>query len=79
MWHSTLDSGNDTEFTLVVAALCAGFGYIVTHLIFKPRFIASIFSSVLPHHAAEQFFAFVFGFHPFRFAGTSPPPLPLRI
>lgn len=77
-WHSTFDGGNDTEFALVVAALCVGVSYIVTRLIFKSKLVTSIFSSVFAHYP-EQRFAFGLGFDPLRFIATSPPILPLRI
>jgi hypothetical protein len=76
--HSTFDGGNDTEFALVVAALCAGFSYIVARLIFKSESLASVFSSALVQNA-KQSFAFGLGFTPLRFTDTSPPLVPLRI
>ena len=76
--HATLDDGNDTEFALVIAALCVGMGYITPRLILKSEFIASIFSSVFAHRR-EQFFAVVLGFDPPCFVAASPPLLPLRI
>jgi hypothetical protein len=78
VWHGTLEGGNDTEFALVIAALCVGLGYIAARLIFKPEFLTPIFSSVFAHRE-EQLFAFVIGFRPLRLAATSPPLLPLRI
>jgi hypothetical protein len=78
VWHETLSDGNDTEFALVVAALCVGAGYVVARLIFKSEFSSSISSSVLADYSG-QFFTFLLGFHPLRFAATSPPVLPLRI
>lgn len=77
VWHATLDGGNDTEFALVVAALCVGVGYIAARLIFKSEFI-TVLASVFAH-CREQFAACVLGFEPLRFAETSPPLLPLRI
>ena len=78
VWHGTLDGGNDTEFALVIAALCVGVGYIAARLIFKSEFVASVFSSILAHRPA-QFCAFVLGLDPLCFVSTSPPLLPLRI
>jgi len=78
VWHGTLDGGNDTEFALVIAALCAGVGYIAARLIFKSAFVASVFRSILAH-CPDECCAVVLGFDPLRFAATSPPLLPLRI
>ena len=78
VWHATLDGGNDTEFALVVAALCVGVGYIAARLIFKSEFVTSIFSSIFAP-PPDQFYALVPGFDPLRFAATSPPLLSLRI
>ena len=78
MWHHAFDDGNDTEFALVIAALCVGVSYIAARLIFKSEFVASAFSGVLTH-SSERFLAFALGFLPLRFAATSPPLLPLRI
>lgn len=78
MWHSTFDDGNDTEFALVIAALCLGLGYIAARLLFKSAFFASIFSRVLGHYP-EHSLALVRGFHPLCYAATGPPLLPLRI
>ena len=78
MWHGTFDDGNDTEFALVIAALCLGLGYIAARLLFKSEFASSILGSTFAHRS-HPFFAFVLGFHPLSFEATSPPLLPLRI
>ena len=78
MWHATFDDGNDTEFALVIGALCLGLGYIAARLIFKSEFFTSIFSSVLAHYP-EQSLALARGFHPLRYAATGPPLVLLRI
>src|SRR5258708_27992752 len=78
VWHETLSGGTDTEFALVVAALCVGVSYVAARLIFKSEFIPSIFSSVFADYSG-QLFTFVLRFHPFRFPATIPPVLPLRI
>ena len=78
MWHEILDGGNDTEFSLVVAALCVGVSYIAAQLIFESEFVASIFSSLLGCDS-ERFFVFVLGSCPLRLSATGPPLLPLRI
>lgn len=78
VWHATLDGGNDTEFALVVAALCVGVGYIAALLIFKSQFVTSAFSCVFAH-PPQQMSSLVLGFDPLRFEAASPPLLPLRI
>lgn len=77
VWHPAFDDGNDTEFALVVAALCVGVGYIAVRLIFKSKFVVSAFKSVAAD--IDQLFAFVLGFDLPRFVASSPPVLPLRI
>jgi len=76
-WHQTFDGGNDTEFALVIAALCVGVSYIVARLIFKSEFATSILGSVSAHSYVG--FSFVCGFLTLRFTATSPPSLALRI
>ena len=78
MWHPSFDDGNDTEFALVIGALSIGAGYVVACLIFESEFVHSQFGSVLADSATE-FFGFILGFRPLRFAEASPPLLPLRI
>lgn len=78
MWHATFDDGNDTEFALVIAALCLGLGYIAARLIFRSGLVALIFSRAFaPHH--KQTLSFVRGFHSLGFTASSPPLHSLRI
>lgn len=78
MWHPAFDDGNDTEFALVIAALCVGVGYMTARLVLKSERAGSSFSSILAN-PFDDFFAFVPGFHSLQLAATSPPVLALRI
>ena len=75
-WHATLDNGNDTEFSLIIAALCTGAGFIVVHVILKSGCTGPIASSTLVQGLAARCFV---RFLPLRFASTGPPLLALRI
>ena len=77
VWHVTLDNGNDTEFSLIIAALCAGAGFIVVHVILTSECTGPVSSRTLVQGAGAR--CFVSRFLPLRFASTGPPVLSLRI
>lgn len=78
-WDHTLQTGNDTEYALVVLALCIGVAYSFARFIFKAalfgfvvkRVFASWVLSTLP--STPRCFILLF------FDATGPPLLPLRI
>ncbi len=76
-WDHTIQTGNDTEYSLVVLALCIGVVYSLTRCIFKSPLIRSAGGFVSDLCARKTLpscnpFAVV----PFS---TSPPALALRI
>jgi hypothetical protein len=76
-WDHTLQTGNDTEYALVVLGLCVGAAYWFGRLIFKPavvRFVAKLLRS-----NRETVCAIRRGCASALFDATSPPPLLLRI
>lgn len=78
VWHGTFDDGNDTEFALVIAALCVGVSYMAVRLMCRADCVASIFSTGFAG-CSERTSAFISTFSLLRIAATGPPLLPLRI
>jgi len=77
-WDHTIQTGNDTEYGLVVLALCVGVAYSFARCIFKSALLGFIAKSVFASCAQESFLSAAYSFT-LLFAATSPPPLPLRI
>jgi len=78
-WDHTIQTGSDTEYALVVLALCVGVGYSFARFVFNSsprRFVAMSASAC---GALKPFFPTFRGFTLLLFDATSPPPLPLRI
>jgi len=78
-WDHTVPTGNDTEYTLVVVALCVGVAYSLARFVKGFGLVRCIAKSVIGFSAAA-----LFAFQPFSLAfppfdATSPPLLPLRI
>lgn len=79
-WDHTADTGNDTEYTLVVLALCVGVSYSFARYIFKSTLLSFVTNGVSASCAQRVLFS-----APCRltllmlFDPVSPPPLPLRI
>ena len=78
-WDHTVPTGNDTEYTLVVVALCVGVAYSLARFVKGSGLVRCIAKSVIGFSAAA-----LFAFQPFSLAfppfdATSPPLLPLRI
>lgn len=76
-WDPPIQSGNDTEYSLMIAALCVGAAYL---------FVRSILESSHAHSVAGRTLVFgmlVLFLSPHRFgfgfSDTSPPALRLRI
>jgi hypothetical protein len=77
-WDHTMQTGNDTEYALVVLALCVGVAYSFARFIVKSallRFVAkSIFVSISQKSFQSASCSFTL-----LLPATSSPPLPLRI
>src|SRR6266851_10349777 len=78
-WDHTMQTGNDTEYTLVLLALCVGVAYSFARFIFKSGLLGFVAKSVFASHALKSFFSAPCSFTFLLFDATSPPPLPLRI
>jgi len=78
-WDHTIQTGNDTEYALVVLALCVGVAYSFARFIFKSALLGFVAKSVFASHALKSFFSEPCSFTFLLFDATSPPPLPLRI
>src|SRR5215469_3248818 len=77
-WDHTLQTGNDSEYAVVVIALCVGVAYSFARFILKLSSLGWVAKSVLSFAAKKapclpDDFAFLHSHT------TSPPPLPLRI
>jgi len=78
-WDHTIQTGNDTEYTLVVLALCVGVAYWFARLIFKSALLGFVAKSVFAPCVQKSFFSTLCSFTLLLFDATSPPSLPLRI
>jgi hypothetical protein len=78
-WDHTLQTGNDTEYTLVILALCVGVAYSFAHFIFKSAQLCFLAKSVFASCLKNSLFSAPSSFTLQLFDATSPPPLPLRI
>jgi len=78
-WDHTLQTGNDTEYALVVLALCVGVAYSFARFIFKPALTSFVANSLFASCTQKSFFSMPCSFTLLLFDATSPPPLPLRI
>jgi hypothetical protein len=77
-WDHTIQTGNDTEYALVVVALCVGVVYSLARVILKPVLFGLVARTVLPSGVHDvPVWARVFT--SLLSDGTGPPPLPLRI
>ncbi len=78
-WDHTIQTGNDTEYALVVLALCVGVAYSFARFIFRSALLGFVARSVFTSYAQKFFFAEASSFALSLFDVTSPPLLPLRI
>jgi hypothetical protein len=78
-WDHTIQTGNDTEYALVVLALCVGVAYSFARFIFKSALPGFVAKSGFASYALKSFFSAPCSFTFLLFDATSPPPLPLRI
>ena len=78
-WDHTIQTGNDTEYTLVLLALCVGVAYSFARFIFKSTLLGFVAKSVSPTCAQKSSFSGPCSLTVLLFDATSPPPLSLRI
>src|SRR5260370_12225098 len=78
-WDHTIQTGNDTEYALVLLALCVGGAYSFAHFIFKSGLLGFVAKIVFASHALKSFFSAPCIFTFLLFVSTRPPPLPPRI
>src|SRR3981081_2970982 len=78
-WDHAIQTGNDTEYTLVILALCVGVAYSFARLIFKSALLGFVAKTVFASCAQTFSLSTACGFTLLLFDATSPPPLPLRI
>jgi hypothetical protein len=78
-WDHTIQTGNDTEYGLVVLALCVGVAYSFARFIFKSTVVGFVAKSGFASCSLKSFCSAPCSFTFLLFDATSPPPLPLRI
>jgi len=78
-WDHTIQTGNDTEYALVVLALCVGVAYSFARFIFKSALLGFVAKSLFASCAQKVSFSARSGFTSLLFDATSSRPLPLRI
>jgi hypothetical protein len=78
-WDHTLQTGNDTEYALVVLALCVGMAYAFARFILNCTLLGLIGRSVFIPGVQKAVLSIPFSFTLLRFDEISPPILPLRI
>jgi len=78
-WDHTIETGNDTEYSLVVLALCVGVAYSFARFIFKYTLIGVVAKTIFAASAQQFFLAAPNNFTSLLLEATSPPPLSLRI
>jgi hypothetical protein len=77
-WDHTLQTGNDTEYALIVLALCVGAAYWFARLILNPTVLRLVTKGAILS-GIDMLFVFARGCSSLLFDATSPPPLSLRI
>jgi hypothetical protein len=77
-WDHTVQTGNDTEYALVVLALCVGVAYSFARFIIKSALLGFVAKSLFVSCAQKSFFSLCGLTLPFC-DPTGSPPLPLRI
>jgi hypothetical protein len=78
-WDHTIQTGNDTEYTLVVLALCVGVVYSLARFILKSAPLGLVANGVLTSCAQTFSLSGRLGSVLLLLDATSPPSLPLRI
>jgi hypothetical protein len=78
-WDDTVQTGNDTEYTLVILALCVGVAYSFARFTFKSGLLGFVAESAFASGGQKSFLSSPRSFTLLLFDAASPPPLPLRI
>ena len=78
-WDHTVQTGNDTEYALVVLALGIGVSYSFARYIFKSSLLSFVTNGVSASCAQRVLFSAPRPLTLLLFDPISPPPLPLRI
>ena len=76
-WDHTLQTGCDSEYALVIVALCVGVAYSFIRFIKLP--VTQCVSEILLTPVQTAFLSARFSFVSALFSVTSPPPLEIRI
>jgi len=77
-WDHTIQTGNDTEYALVLVVLCVGAAHLAARLILKPILLGAVAKNRLPSRTQKVLF-FASGFGSLFLDETGSPPLSLRI
>jgi len=77
-WDDALQTGNETEYTFVLLALCIGASYSFARFIFKPV-VLSLAKRSSCSFLQKFLYALACGFDRSFLEGPSPPLLPPRI
>ena len=77
-WDHTLQTGNDTEYALVVLALCVGLVHSLARVIFTSSVVWSLGGNVFAEFAHKSLLLARCSFALVFFSSSSPPP-PLRV
>ena len=78
-WDPPIQTGNDTEYTLVILALCTGAAYSCSRFILKSALLSFIAQGISAFRAQTSFASAPCSFALLLFHAASPPLLPLRI
>jgi len=78
-WDHRIQTGNETEYALVILALCVGVAYSFARFIFKSGLLGFVAKSIFASCTQKSFLSAPCSSTLLFFDATSPPPLPLRI
>src|SRR5260370_12766034 len=78
-WDHTVQTGSDTEYALVVLALCVGVVYSFARFIFKSALVGFVAKSLFASCAQKFSFSAPSSFPSLLFDASRSRPLPLRI
>ena len=78
-WDHTLQTGNDTEYALVVLALCVGLVHSLARVIFTSSLVWSFGGNLFAPFAHKSLLLARRSFAPLVFFISSSPPPPLRV
>lgn len=77
-WDHTIQTGSDTEYALVVLALCIGFAYSVARCLFRVSPRSTVCVAVSKASRLKSVVSISLGVIQFA-SSISPPPVALRI